>query len=413
VTFTLHVDAELWRGSLKSVHDELQAMFEPQTDESVLVPVIAADRYGLSPARLAIESRNLGVTTISVDSVFEVADVAEYFPGEILVQQPWDPRDAVAQRAWDELEQPLIPRIIRTVASTEALHRLASETNLAVPVVIAGLTSACGAGVAEPELHAVLADDVIRTALVEGRIEIRGLHLDLPQSQPRTPTVSTTGMKTSGGLPDSSTNRVREAWGWAVIWVRALAAAEQSHIPLSTSATTVWLAGITDDELRDFKRALEMLPTRVLATDSFWWSAPDALVAYGTVLAVHRVMRGREVGQHQRRAPKDGYLVVVSGGTRNGIGLHVAAGTRVLDRAGAAAASARAALGRTASPFSWAGRERRYLEAPTETTSLLWLSEADVQEALAAGHRTPGVGDQWPCRPGPTGYRYDRVIGLD
>lgn len=414
VTFTLHVDAELWRSSMKAVCDEIDGLFEAGPGGNALVPVITGTHYGLTSSRLATEAAHLGVEAIAVADPFEVASVAESFPGEIVVQQPWDPRDTLARKAWDRIDEPLVPRVIRTIASTEALHRLAQESHRSTPVVIQGLTSTTGAGLGEPELHALLADDVIRSALDSGSLDIRGLSLDLPAAQPSTPPVSTIGgSRATQGLPDGASNRVREAWGWAVIWIRALAAAEQAHVPLTTAATTVWLSGLSHDELGDFHSALSMLPTRVLTADALWWAAPEALIAYGTVLAVHKVTRGREVGNYQRRVTKDGYVVVVSGGIGNGVGVQPMPGASWRDRAGAAAHSARASMGRSPSPFSWAGKDRKFLEAPSATSSLLWLSDADVQEALAAGHRTPAVGDRWACRPGVHGYRYDRVVGLD
>lgn len=414
VTFTLHVDAELWRSSMKAVHDEIDDIFGASQAGSALVPMITGTHYGLDSARLANEASTLGVDTLVVDDPYEVASVAEVFPGEILVQQPWDPRDTVAQRAWDTIDEPLVPRVIRTIASTDALHRLAQDLKRPTPVVIRGLTSTAGAGLGEPELHALLADDVIRSALVTGHLDIRGLSLDLPIEQPSEPPVSTIGgSQHSGGLPAGASNRVREAWGWAVIWIRALANAEQAHIPLTTAATTVWLGGLDTDEMRDFHRALSMLPTKVVLGDALWWSTPDALVAYGTVLAVHKVTRGREVGRYQRRVPKDGFVVVVSGGTGNGVGVQPLPGASWRDRAGAAANSARASIGRSPSPFYWAGKDRKFLETPSSAVSQLWVSESDVHEALAAGYRTPAVGDRWACRPGVHGYRYDRVLGLD
>lgn len=414
MTFTLHVDAELWRSSMKTVQDGLEEIFESGQSESPLVPVISGTHYGLSPELLAAEASNLGVGALSVADPYTVEAVVGSFGGEIHVQQPWDPRDAVAQAAWDLIDEPLVPRVIRTIASTDALHRLAVTATRPTPVVIAGLTSTGGAGLDEPELHALLADDAIRSALDRGTLDIRGLMLELPVEQPSSPPVSTIGgVRNTSSLPDSASIRVREAWGWAVIWIRALAAAEQAHIPLTTAATTVWLSGLTDVELQDFHRALSMLPTRVLAGDSLWWAAPEALMAYGTVLAVHKVTRGREVGRYQRRVPKDGLVVVVSGGTGNGVGVQALPGASWRDRAGAAASSAKASIGRSLSPFYWAGKDRKFLEAPAPTSSQLWLSESDVHEALAAGHRTPAVGDRWACRPGVHGYRYDRVLGLD
>lgn len=414
MTFSLHIDAELWRSDLRSRADSMAALLGAGAQAEPLVPVVEGGYCGLDPVSLALEASRLDVTTLAVGTAYDARRVAEHFPGEILVRQPWDPRDSEAMREWGFLDDGLLTRVIRVVASTEALHRLAAQPGPPVPVVLAGLTSAYGAGLAEPELDALLADDTVRDALRTGRLVVRGANLQMPLRQPSSPQVSTIGgSRAAGALPTGASNRAREAWGWAVIWIRALAAVEQSHIPLSQDATTIWVSGLDDSELHDLHAALDLLPIRVLMAEELWWGNPEAFVAYGSVLGVHPVTRGREVGLSQRRAPRDGYVVVVSGGSSHGLGSATVRAAGLRERATHATTSAMTAWGRARSPFQWAGRERRFLEAPHETYSLLWLSESDVNEALAAGQRTPSVGDQWSCRPGPHGYRYDRVLGLD
>lgn len=414
MTFSLHVDAELWRSGLKSRHDAMSELLGSELNTSPLVPLVEGGYCGLEPSTLAKEANTLGVSTVAVATAFDAGRIAEHFPGEILVRQPWDPRDPESMREWSHLDDGLLTRTIRVLASSEAATRLMSESRSPVPVVMAGLTSVHGAGLPEPELDALLADDAFRDALRAGRLQLRGASLELPTHQPSSPQVSTIGgSRAAGALPAKASNRVREAWGWAVIWIRALAAVEQAHIPLPEESTTIWTSGLDDAELRDLHGALELLPVRVLLSDQLWWATPEAFTAYGSVLGVHPVTRGREVGLSQRRAPKDGYVVVVSGGASHGVGLAQPRAGGFRERATQATSSAMSAWGRARSPYVWAGRERRFLEAPHETTSLLWLSESDVQEALTAGQRTPAVGDQWACRPAPHGFRYDRIIGVE
>lgn len=415
MTFTLHVDAELWRGALKNVQDNFAVVFGDEVGGQVLVPVIEGNSYGIPPGVLANEAANLGVASVAVGNAYQAVDVAEVFPSEILVRQPWDPRDSISMRAWEGVGQSLVPRVIRTVASAEALHRLAAEASEPVPVVLAGLTSVHGAGLHEPELDAMLADDTVRTALAKGFLDVRGMSLDLPLTEPSSPQVSTIGTGTAeDALPKSATNRVREAWGWAVIWIRALAAIEAARVPLTPQAATLWLRGLTESEIADIHTALDVLPMRVLAAGELWNAAPDSTVAYGTVLGVHPVEKGRELGHAQRRAPRDGYVVVLAGGTSHGVGLVIDPARPTLrDRMSRASAGAMAALGRHRSPFTWAGQERMFLEPPGPSESLIWLSDSEVNSALAGGHRTPAVGDQWPCRTDSAMQRYDQVLGLD
>lgn len=389
-------------------------MLGTELNGSPLVPLVEGGYCGLAPETLAREANNLGVSTLAVGTAFDAGRIAEYFPGEILVRQPWDPRDLEAMREWAKLDDGLLTRTIRVVASGEAATRLIATSTTPVPVVMAGVTSVHGAGMAEPELDALLADDGFRAALREGRLLLRGASVQLPSQQPSSPQVSTiAGGRATDALPAKASNRVREAWGWAVIWIRALTAVEQARIPLPEESTTIWTCGLDDEELKDLHTALELLPVRVLLSEQLWWSTPEAFTAYGSVLGVHPVTGGREVGMSQRRAPKDGYVVVVAGGASHGVGSARNRAVGLRERATQATSSALAAWGRSRSPYSWAGRERRFLEAPHETSSLLWLSDSDVQEALTAGQRTPAVGDQWACKPQPHGFRYDRIIGLD
>lgn len=413
VTFSLHIDAEVWRSGTKGVRDEIDRIVGADGGGG-LVPVVQGSGWGATIELLAREAEVLGSGIIAVATPYEAAAVAPHFSGEILVRQPWDPRDTVAARTWETLDDGLVPRVIRTIAGTEALHRLAESAEVPVPFVMQGLTSLYGVGMQEPDLDALLADDTIRTALRDGRITIRGAILHLPARQPGSPQVTTFGESRARSVPAGASNRVREAWGWAVIWIRALAAVEATGVELSSDAASIWVSRLDDAELADLHGALGIVPLRVLRGRGLWLSEPAALQAYGTVLAVHRVERGRDVGDRQRRTPKDGYVVVVGGGTANGVGIAAPAGAGTLrERAEAARLSAREAVGKVRSPFTWAGRNPHFVERPATRQSLVWISDEDVHTALGAGHRTPAVGDQWPCRTRLELATFDRVLGLD
>ncbi|MFI0432878.1 MAG: hypothetical protein ACH36H_07020 [Candidatus Nanopelagicales bacterium] len=425
MTFSLHVDAELWRSSVESVLDRVEGALtkgsqaaEGSSDgppsTSGVVPVIEGNGLGLGGHRLAAEAARLGVTTIAVPGPFDAAELLPHFGGEILVRQPWDHRDALATRVWEELDAQPGRRVIRTVASTQALHRLSAQPAEPMPVVLQGRTSMHGAGLREPDLDALLADDTIRSALRSGRLIVRGAVLDLPSQQPNSPQVTTFSDSTTGGPPPGATNRVRETWGWAAIWIRALAAVEQAGAELGAGAATMWVTTLTDAEMADLHAALQMVPLRVLRGDQLWAVEPQALQAFGTVLAVQRVGRGIDIGDGQRRTPREGYVVVVGGGSCHGVGVTGPSGTTSLrQRAHAAKSGAMGAIGKVRSPYLWADRPRWFAEPPGPTASLVWLSDEEVREAMAAGHRIPAVGDQWLCRTNLDLASFDRVLGLD
>lgn len=415
MTFSLQVDAETWRANARTVTDAVNAAVAGAGGGGI-VPVIKGNGYGLTLPRLAREATRLGVESVAVGTPFEVAAVASRFAGDILVLQPWDPRDTVAAREWAAIDATSANRrVVRTVASTDTLHRIASDATSEVQIVLEGLTSMRRFGLEETNLDAVLADDTIRRAMLSGRIRLRGAAVHLPINEPSSPQVATLNSSPADAqLSEQASNRVRETWGWAVTWIRALASLEDAGIPLERDATTIWVSHLSDEELVDLRAALPNVPLRLRVGTRLWLGNPDSMQAMGTVLAVHPVEKGREVGYRQRRAPRSGFLVVVGGGTSHGVGMAAPSATTSLRaRAIAAGTGALEAVGRARSPFAWADRLRWFAEPPHMQVSMVWLGEDDLREGLAAGYRTPAVGDQWPCRIRHTTASFDRIIGLD
>ena len=134
------------------------------------------------------------------------------------------------------------------------------------------------------------------------------------------------------------------------------------------------------------------------------WGERSALHAAGSVLAVHPVPVGTHVGYRQRTGPKDGTLVVVSGGTSHGIGLTAPTpAASVRQRVVTAGTGALDAAGRALSPFRWEGKQRWFAEPPHQHTSMVWLPKGCV---------IPAVGDRMPADVRFTTSRFDAVLGL-
>ena len=83
---TLHLDVALWRAHLAT-----EAAGTPG-----LVPVAKGNGYGFGLRRLAEEAARLGVDTLAVGMVAEVAEVRDVFPGTVVVLNPWDASDPLA-----------------------------------------------------------------------------------------------------------------------------------------------------------------------------------------------------------------------------------------------------------------------------------------------------------------------------
>jgi hypothetical protein len=429
MTFSLHVDGDRWRQHLAKVRDEVrESLHNGRAGARFgdIVPVAKGNGYGFGIANLAVESTRLGLDRLAVGTPHEAAVAATYFPGQILVMQPWDPRDVIAAEVWDFIEtRDFASRVLRTVASVEALHGLAT-TGLSgasperpVQIVIEGLTSMRRFGLAEPDLDALLADDAIREALRTRRIDLQGLALHLPLVQPLAPHVETLESEfhdtnVTPTLASDASGRVKEAWSWTLTWIRALGSLEDAGCMLTDDAAAVWASHLDDEELRQLRSAVPEIPLRVRIGTRLWLGDHEAMHARGTVLAVHQVAKGRAVGYRQRRAPKDGLLVVVGGGTSHGVALEAPSPASSLrQRAVAAGTGALEASGRARSPFTWDGKRRWFAEPPHMQVSMLWLSADDVRLAVGKGGRVPAVGDEIDCRVRHTTSAFDRIVGLD
>ena len=89
----------------------------------------------------------------------------------------------------------------------------------------------------------------------------------------------------------------------------------------NSPASRVWVSHLDDDEMVAVVRSVTDIDLRPRIGTRLWLGERSALRAAGTVLAVHPVPVGTHVGYRQRTGPKDGTLIVVSGGTAHGIGL--------------------------------------------------------------------------------------------
>ena len=273
-----------------------------------IVPVVKGNGYGLGQRLLTEECLRLGADTIAVGSVFEVDDVAEYGTHDIVVLEPFEPRDAFAAAAWWRLGQQLhAGRVIRTVASRESLLSLAEGPG-SVRVLLEAETSMHRFGFDEAELLRVLADPDVRKALAMGRVLVEGLAMHMPMAQPA---------GDAERRPDLGSPRVREVVRWAGLWQ-----AETEVWPGHNSpATRVWVSHLDDSDLATVVASVDDIVLRPRIGTRLWLGDRAALRAAGTVLAVHPLPNGTHVGYRQRTGPKDGTLVVVSGGTAHGIGL--------------------------------------------------------------------------------------------
>lgn len=334
MTFSINIDTAAWHAHTQSVRDELHAQ------DIALIPVIKSNGYGLGQQLLAAEAARLGVHAVAVGTVYEVAEVAATFPGDIIVLEPIEPRDGAAAAAWAGIdEQAFGARCIRTVASPEGLD-LVLDAHTHKRVVIEGLTSMRRFGFEGPALAGTW--QFAQEAQGDGRLRVHGVTIHLPV------TPSNEDLDEALQLADEV----------------AAVANTQVHLLLSH---------VDVRQIEILRRHNPALHFSVRVGTRLWLGRREALQARANVLSVRPVKRGDQVGYHRNRARLDGHVVVVSGGTAHGIGLaapQVSGGLR--GRLIAAASGVLAALGYARSPFAVRGRKLAFAETPHQQVSMLW-----------------------------------------
>lgn len=351
---SLRLDLERWHSHLDAV----------ATATPGIVPVAKGNGYGFGLDRLAVESARLGVDTIAVGLPAEVAAVRDHFAGDIVIMMPWQPADDLARALLSD------PRVITTVSRVEDLATiiaLTSESAHRPRVIIEVITSMQRHGIRPDEL-AVVGDHL-------GRISLQGWMIHLP--------LSVAGR--SREVEQLSRTALRVAP--APLWI--------SHLPVGK-------ANALTKQLR--RASPQPVPIRLRVGTQLWLGEPAALSSVATVLDVHRVRRGDRAGYRQRKISKDGWLLVMAGGTAHGIGMEAptpAASGR--QRLIALAQGGLEATGRALSPYTIAGRKRWFLEPPHMQASLV---------LLPASERPPAVGEDVPVELRLTTAVVDHIVEL-
>ena len=325
MTFELDIDAERWRRGARAVVESTPG----------IVPVIKGNGYGLGRDLLAAEAKSLGLGLIAVGTYAEVPGALAAFDGDVMVLTPWRPffTDVIH----DE-------RVIHTVGRVEDIASLAAGPDATARVLLEGETSMARHGLDRHELAAAVA------ALGELRVEGFAIHLPM------------------------AGDNLGEAENWA-------AALEASQV----ETTTFYVSHLTPAELTILRDRRQQLDIRPRIGTSLWLGDLGALTVRATVLDSHHVARGERVGYRQRPMPRDGYLLIISGGTSNGIGLEAPkASAGVVQRGKSLAKGGLEAAGFSMSPFTIDGKQRWFAEPPHMQASMVFLP---------AGARAPQVGD--------------------
>ncbi|OYO02648.1 alanine racemase [Enemella evansiae] len=346
---TLTIDADRWRAYARGLTERIPG----------LVPVAKGNGYGFGLQRLAAEATALGLDTLAVGTPTEAAAIKEHFAGDIVILLPWEPNDPHA------VEQARDPRVIVTVSRLTDLEVLANLGGAKPRVLVEVLTSMHRHGLPSEHLQAVQA--------WQDFLQLEGWTVHLP--------LAANGDGYRGNRAEAET--------------LARMARDVAPVP-------IWFSHLDDADYLGLARELGEGQTRLRIGTRLWLGDPAALTVTATVLDVHPVKRGQRIGYWQRPAVTDGYVVVVSGGTANGIGLEApSVAKNVRQRAISFATGGLEAAGLALSPYTIGGAKRWFVEPPHMQSSLVFVP-AKVEP--------PQVGEEVPVEVRNTIATFDHVV---
>ncbi|HVE24212.1 MAG TPA: alanine racemase [Sporichthya sp.] len=343
----LEIDRARWDAHLATVNADVPG----------LVPVAKGNGYGLGMERCVDEALKLGADTLAVGTFAEARRLPERAEGfsKVVVLTPHLPGDAT-----DGLPIALFGRVVHTVATAEAARDLAGKR-----VIVECRTSL--------RRHGVGVDDLPALAEALADVHFDGFALHLPINRPR------------GAHPVAE----------VATWVARLATA---GLPTST----IYVSHLTGPEVAGLGKQFPGTTFRARVGTKLWLGDRPALRPKARVLDVEALERGDRYGYRQRKAPRDGHLLVVAGGTAHGIGLAAPKPvTGMVTRIKVAGEGALATFNRTLSPFTWAGKQRWFAEPPHMQVSLLWLP---------GGVEPPAVGEWLDVETRMTTTTFDEVV---
>jgi alanine racemase len=355
VTLALTVDGHRWRAHLRALAEATPG----------LVPVAKGNGYGFTLGRLArkaqwLDDQGLGVDTLAVGTYEELPEVATRYAGDLLVLTPWRPfHPPVDPGLWK--------RVVHTVSRPDDLVALL-DAQPGARFVLELETSMRRHGMTAQQLWAT-AGSLRRERGRHRGARLEGVALHLPLAS---------------GSHLAEVERL----------ITDLVAAD---LPTAT----LWVSHLTAPELETLRTAYADLTVRPRIGTDLWLGDRDALRVTAAVLDVHQLRRGDVFGYRGRSAPRDGHLLVVTGGTAHGIGLEAPPGQSDLrTRAKAIARGGLDAMGLTRSPYFVDGRQLRFAEPPHMQASMLFLP---------ADAAAPEVGDLVDVRVRYTATAFDRV----
>ncbi|MGO1385468.1 MAG: alanine racemase [Arachnia sp.] len=324
MTLRLTVSLNQWRSHQRAL----------LADVPGAVPVVKGNGYGFGLDLLSKEASNLRTDAIAVGIAQEVPTVrAAGWLRDIVVLNPWRPGDLAAM---DLLAD---PRVITMVSRAQDLESI-KQSHPRARVQLEMRTSM--------RRHGVVAEDL---PLDLGSLQFEGWSIHLPSP---------------GSLQEAT---------------------ELAGRALGCKRGSIWISHLSVADYRKFRTNVGV-QTRMRIGTRLWLGDPSALATTASILDIHQIRRGERLGYHQSSAPRDGFIVIASGGTAHGIALAAPVPQRTLRQRGVTIAEGvLEATGKTLSPFSIDGRKRPFAEPPHMHSSMLWI--AGSRPAVEVGQEIP------------------------
>ncbi len=339
MSLILHVAAERWRTHLTAV---------VANSEAQVVPVIKGNGYGFSKKVLAQEAKNLNLPVVAVATISEAQEVQSVFPGEILLLSPSAHSDS--------------EKVIHTISP----HSSIFSAKMPKKFVLELLSPIHRHGFSVSDLGNAL-DKYSKSGQCEGI----AIHLPIDQKSSASEWI------------DQSLRSITE---------RGIATTEFND--------SVWVSHISKKDLNKLKDNWPQIIWKVRIGTDLWLGDRGALKAKAQLLDLHAIDKPTRVGYRQYLTGR-GWLLVVSGGTSNGIGLEVATPKRdFLSLVKTLTKSFLNLFGWNPSPFTWNGKKLEFAEAPPMHVSLLTLK----------GKAAPEIGSQIDVDVRFTTTTFDQVV---
>lgn len=313
MTLLLEVDNNKFKTHQKSV----------LKDFPNLIPVIKGNGYGFGLENLVNEVKALNLATIAVGTVYEAQTIQNEFSGQILILEPYQGNDVEATKVLGQITA----NTIKTISAVNCGFNYKSD------FVIEGRTSTNRFGLLKNEF--ALLD------LKSPNLKGLALHLAINQSD------------------DAKFNEVNE---WLSFWQSV---SENRDIWISHASKN--LMNKLKEQNPDFN-FLNRIGTEL------WLGDKSFITAKARVLAV--VENVKNAGYSQKSLAANKKILVVSGGTANGIGLNSDKTIRsFLDRLKVFILGLSAAFGNSQSPFFINNKKTYFFEPAHMNVSLIKVAK--------------------------------------